>query len=476
MKTKELKKGIALFTIVFIIIGVLILGTAVFFIIKYFGNIDNQGPNDQTLVDNMDNEQVETEQEKETLNWTLKEIDFTSILPTTKVEEIVLFDKIKQKVATTPFNYDISEIKDQLSNNEFIKDNYALAQEDYEQMKGEVYTDVGAQSAYKYSKSVQGILKDNLTENTKYFNDFVFELSGDTNYYTNYKDVYIYFANIDFNTEVQQSMYSILNETIGNDFANILVYGKDLDDSDYNLNEIVDIEGIKYKLRRTLNEDSKTVTFSIGINSLPFHNSFSYYSGNYKSIYNDFEYPVTKIVSSKIGSTSLSEFNKFADKYMKLGTGTYARTLFDNGYTISKKISDNGIKCYSVNIQAKKGSSDVLKWISQELEIDYDIWENKDGMFDFDMTVEGEPGYYSNESDEQSSYNKLINIMNSQIEMLFSDIDVSSVKYSNLDENKTINAESETTILDQKRKVSIYVKVGRTFADTFSAKFEIKLK
>ena len=434
------EKGISLIFLVLSIILVIIIAiiSGAFFINKK-ATSNNLNLEENKNAENVkDNSNYITNESDEKI-WQVKDIQLEESFDAISVKEVPLYNgTINQRIAVTNFKFDINEIYESLKKDEYITQKYKLALRNSEYGYSNYYNDIGNATSYLIEDSIFGCTIDQANNETKYYNDFRVSLTRDTNSYENYKSISITFSNIDININEQEAIYNVLKKIIGEKYAIILVYAKDEEANEMNFEKLITKNETTYEIKRELDLRYKKVSFDIGIESLPFNNNFEYYDGNHTSIMNGFKYPVSAILTNKMGNLDLNTPNTFADKYMQLGTGTYNRTILDKTYgfyNFSKTISENGVNIYKVGINTLKGCSDISKILSQEFDISYTIYENENGIFDIELNIEGAPGNFEEEP-ESTAYNKLINIMKQQLLTLFPTIDTSKITYNNFQDNK----------------------------------------
>lgn len=272
--------------------------------------------------------------------------------------------------------------------------------------------------------------------------------------------------------ETQKTAYNILSNIIGNNNAEYLVYGgenvnlnstlKASDGSEYNfIREIVEEKGIKLQLTITANVKSRSGIYAY------------YIPEEFTSISQNLKYKISDIV----------EKNNFYDFDFK--SDAFLKDYRSNCGIIYGDEQRIAIYPDKININIIKGDDDFIQnsvylkctsTLSSDISIDYNVVENDGKVNKCDLKISGISGNISDTTNKSDSYKQLSTESKKCINYFFPSVDLTSIIIGETDDNKSINAEYDKTLLGIDGKLACSVKAKQSAIDTWVGSYEISFK
>lgn len=416
--------------------------------------------------------------EGEDFQWTLRPLEKPQ-MQELELKEKTAEDGSTYEVAVTPFVYDIVQIKEALSGNSFITDRFTLALKRTERGEREPWI------AFRSGDLVSGVKQERAAQNI-YFQDFYLRLSQDRIEFDNYNTIELHFDDLEKTDTLQEDLVQVISETLGEEYAEYLVYAQDSDglgEADTSINEtslyeLVEKDTAVYYLSRTVLEDKDTVTlyFRIGVedNLATGYNSNAY--GNQTiQLADELKYKPEDVTSEVFASAGLANFDVYAGEFMDL-------VLFDTDMTmlylsqITALEADNGITGSEFELQFISSNNDLSYKASPEHKIDYRIWEDEAGIFFIELEAESELGRIeAYQNDEDECLTTLVENAKLQAMMILPELSLEDISYAAIKETgeKSLEKEIEYTLLGVTIKGKIEFEL--TAGDYYWCTFHIKL-
>lgn len=443
-------------------------------------NNENSNPSTDVVEDNQSEDNKTNETPSSTLDWKLENISTPDFSDVIIEEKIISNTETKVKIGKTPFNYDINNAKSVFSNSKFISDKYILGASTHERIEGETYKQ-GNKVNFEIEDKVVGTLKESDYSTKEYFSDLEVIFERETKLYDNYNFITFSFSGLEISQNTQKELYNLIKECVGEELAKFMVYAKDDDGmtaydkpiSDGGMGVVIKKENVTYGIDRSITEDKddikdNRISFRVFVKEANFYNSFTYYDGDYVSIYDkDFKYKITNI-NPNITDFSQSTFDMFAKEYFAIGNGDYVRSRLDY-VNLEKIVMDDGRMICRFDTEFQKGCSDIANLIAPEFEIDYSVVEKDNDIVLLDISYTGAPGPVGDGGDENTSYKNLLKIQKEQIKFLFPLLDISSIDDSNPTSQST---KGTTSLFNKECQYNASASIGHTFADTFSGEWK----
>ncbi|MCH5342665.1 MAG: hypothetical protein J1E64_01410 [Acetatifactor sp.] len=418
--------------------------------------------------------------ESEGFQWELRTLEQPK-MQELELQERTTGDGSAYEVAVTPFAYDIQQIKEILSGNSFITDRYILALERTE--RGETTTRL----TFREGDLVRGSYQEKAGKN-KYFQDFYLGFWQDRMDFGNYDTIEFYFDDLEKTDTLQENIAQVIRETLGEEYAEYLVYAKDSDglgESDTSIDEtslyeLVEKDTVVYYLSRTVLEDKDNVTlyFRIGVEENLVTNSGSNSYGNDMiRLADELKYKPEDVTSGVFAAADLIDLDTYPNKYMDLVLFDTERTVLDLSQ-INTLASDNGIIGNKFELQFLSSNKDLSLLASPEHKISYRIYEDQDGIFFIELEAEGMSGRidtYKNDADE--CYTKLVENAKQQALMVLPDLSLEDISYAAMQaaNEESLEKEIEYPLFGVTMKGKITFEVGVNSAGCYVGTFHIKL-
>lgn len=419
--------------------------------------------------------------------WEEKEIERPKVLPLTQRETLKYPEQETSSMIPlykNPYDWNYEDMIEKVKNDEFCKNTFVFATEEYESLDLENYETIGTKAYGKYEKILKGDFKNQADDNPQYYYDFKLTLASRTNLYDNFSSFRIQFDGIENSKEYQKQITPVLTELVGEEFANYLIYAKDNDGIKYTydgherdieigqLYENIVTDLGTYTFQRYVTEDTLSMSIIIDDSSIYTYKNDGYFFNEYTSIYNDFDYKI----SSLFTNTSLgkvegeSSYDLFAD-YFKSLDNSYRYTLPKEA-SFYRTVADNGTISEKAHIEFT-GSFEENNGMTFEL--DYTILAKDGSIIDSEIEMLGDTGYYNasqeTEADKSAAYSHLFTIMKERLNVLFPGIDVSTMEK---DVIELLSIEYDFNHLPYKTTVSM--DAGTTMAGPYRGEFTVTLE
>lgn len=403
--------------------------------------------------------------------WIVKKMEPPEIPTITNVREVSIRDGVTVKIGMTPIDYDFQEIEHTLRNNDFLKENYDLAVErdEYFDTFSDEYGDFW--SCY-FTDYVKGSYKGTRDNGAGLMQDFYYSIGRDTESYDNYSSVEVVFKKVKVTEDLQEQIYGILKDTLGQKIGEFMVYGgaKDDDYDDYEiLIEAKDEEKEqidKYYIQREVDIDLKEMTADISfiykVANPHYYNRFWYYDGDYVSRLSESPYNMSAITNGGLSDFNMEEFKEYASEYMNIvGDKDYIQTYLSIPW-YDERTDDWGGKRYKFWGLFRQGYSIYNDFNKDEpaLSVQYVIYELNDDIHTIDLEFSGEVPDFTTENKEDESYKRqVLDIMRQQMAMVVPGVDVSRITYENIQnaKNASVKIEVPYTLLGKECKCAIIV-------------------
>ncbi len=381
-------------------------------------------------------------------------------------------------------HYNVTDIKAQLAQNDFIKNKYVLGISHDEETYHEIYTDAGLCKRYHYSDSVVGVLKDE-DATTNSLNDIMIRYSGDTNDATGYTSVSALFYGVNVTKANQTDLLTVLEMCMPKDVAYYLVYAQDDDGktiSNKSLNDAKEL-GVEfqddnhiYYLKREFyvskyDEADNYVRFSYGISDTLFNNTYKFYDGDYKPHNDDMKYLPAEFFGEQVGNTDfINNPTAFFDTYFNTGSKNYSGTALQSGwYWLTHTVGDNGVNIYSVRMDITGFNKDENMLTSPGLEMSYTVRERDGKTVAIEYLMEGTSSHIDDSANVTTSHKQLCESLLKQMQLLLGrDADLSALTFDNL---KVVNEQKregsttvQTTLAGLDKNINVTLSLGRSSA------------
>ncbi len=420
------------------------------------------------------------------VEWQTKDVKALDLKPL-EINEVTITENVKIKVATTPFDFSVDEIKARLEENQFINDNYVLAMFKGDITEGDTYSDVGNKFKYDITEKICGVYKAEATsENTDYSHMYV-AFGRDTSKYDNYSSINIVFNQVKPDSNFQNGVYSIIRDALGEEYAEYMVYAKDADGKNLGQYDLIDEVFVEdyiqtsngtYLYTRSYSENKDNtfnISFELKVSEDGIKNSFVHHEGGYTSVSESLTYTFDTMVNGEIGNSDYQQLNTLCDEYMQIGFDSYSRTLLDNIST-SYLVADNGIKVTEYDLVCLRGSADYGKLFAPELGIDYTVVENADGIHKIEYSIEGSAGHISKSEDRDASYTKLVEVMKQRVNCLFPEVDLSDVTFSAMTDELKYSKKITANVQGVELTGKVTFRVNGSAVDTYTGSYKITLE
>lgn len=371
--------------------------------------------------------------------WGVKSVELPAIPALTYEEKSI--GGVAIKIATTPFDYDLDQVYDNLKSNSYIQEHYQeLVTSHSESDAGQLYADVGTQISYDQSIEFGAALKDSYLNTLKYAHDIKALYSHNSADYSNINRVYLQFFDLEADTVDQTAIFEIVKIVFGEQYAEVLVYGSDSDGKDYNtgksirkseLSELISSGDCSYGLQRDIHTSRDTIDISFTLNVAYNPNSnrygFNYYGLEDESLYPQMQYHIADFVSEDFGGTDPLNFSTFADGFFKQFYPAYTHSSLDV-LTMDIYQTDSGRKGYDYWVDVTAVCDDET-WDVNSLGLQIYVEEDAAGQIvDMEVIASSDISCFAGNTDKEGQ--DYVDAMVEMIHAIWPDMDLSGVAYS----------------------------------------------
>ena len=414
------------------------------------------------------------------VDWQTKEVEVLALQPL-EINEVVITQDVINKVATTPFDFSVDEIKARLAENSFVSENYVLATYKSDVTEGDTYTE-GNKFKYTITEKILGIYKDGASfENTEY-SDMYISFGRDTSEYNNFSSITIGFNQVKPDSGCQDNVYSVIKDALGEEYAEYMVYGRDADvdiaDAVY-FEDYIETSNGTYSFVRDYSENKDgtfNLSFELMVSDDGIKNPFAYYDGGYTSVSESIPYTFDTMVNGEIGNADYKQLAVLCDGYMQNCSESYVRTLLES-ITAGYLVADDGTKITEYNLACICGSSDMGKAVSPELDINYTIVEDANGICKMECSIGGTAGHIYDDVDKEVAYAEIVELSKKYANYLFPELDLSDITLVAVMENPLGHSKDITAnIQGLELTGEITFRANGTFMDTYTGGYTIDLE
>lgn len=365
----------------------------------------------------------EEQSKKDGVFWETKEVaapSFSNI----SVREQEIVEGVSVRITKTPLDFDFHEIETRLRANSFIKDNYKLQTRTREGIdEAESYKE-GDFHDYSFSRSICGESLDN-TEDKAYYGDFSFVITTD---YANYDNTYLVsvsFDNIPEESGMQEGIYSVLKDALGEDVAEYLTYQETEKAKNKGLEEYIEYpEKAKYYFQREMKRGSEdgtwNISFVIRVDNAGVLNEFRCYDGGITPMLQNAKYNLSTLTEGSLSNWNLQQFSNDIPEYtgIDMGSAFIRNKLEPIRYT--EAVADDGTITYDLFMFGYvHGLTDVPAFNCPGIDVSYSIDERDNAITSLKVCFEGENiGANIDNSDPEAFYKRVFSIMKEQIALV----------------------------------------------------------
>lgn len=394
-----------------------------------------ESTSEESIVsENATEDNTETKQESVAVEedefWKAKEVTLPTFGDVTVREESVE-GLLNVKVGTSPFSYQVDEIKAALQANSFIAEHYELSKAKSERIEAFKTYAEGDFHDYVYNEIINGRNKEDGTI------DFRVVFKTDYSNFDNVNYINVYLNDMEQKSDSQEKMFSVLKDVFGEEIADYLTYmapEEDLPGGErYNMTaEACSAGGNCYYLKRKLEKNrgeipTWTMNFSVECSEIGFYNSFQEYDGNVEPMLHSSKYNMSRLTEGAVSNADLHNFSKLFSEFTNVNVGgTVVRTSLGS-VSYSEEVFADGMVEYKLDIyELCSLLQDVEGYKQPELDVYYTIREKDDNIDSLKVEFDVEQVYrHADPLDKQ----KTLNAMVDQASVLMPSVDLSSVSY-----------------------------------------------
>ncbi len=413
-----------------------------------------------------DNDRTATTDKENNSLWVTRTVEPPS-LGEIFVKDYEIISGVSVKISTSPFDYDFDEIEKKLRANSFIADNYKLETELWEDIQNAQTYNEGDFHDYVFCQSINGESKDN-QGGREIYADFDFTLSTDYAYFDNINAVSVSFKDILLEENgVQENIYSVLRDTLGEEVAEYLVYAQAEDENDMDFSEYVTTEGDSlYYFTRKITEFSDGCQIEFYMKAVETQNGFVCVNQGKTPMLQDAKYNLNILTEGNVSGWNIKEFSQDMPEYTSIDVGVeFIRNRL--GWTrYSEAVSDDNTSTYELfAFEYEQGLYDVAAYDCPSIEITYTISERDDDITYLNVIFEGESGAYFDSSDKEAFHEKVFSILKEQITLLCPCLDPEVLNYENFQEKNTWSTTIPVTYLGKECECYISIELRKTVAE-----------
>lgn len=338
------------------------------------------------------------------------------------------------KIATPPLGYDFDDIEQAIMANSFITDHYRLRQKVGETVSEAESYQEGDFHDYTLNQSVQGAL---LERGEEYYNDFLFRAATNYAKYDNVYSYYIRFEAIPWEDGLQENLYGLLTETLGEEYAEYLVYAETEGAKNHGLEEYIKASGgVSYLLERKMKEKEGEwdIEFTLQVDYPGFMNSFKCYDGGMTPMLDNAKYDLGFFTEGNVSGWDLAHFSSDMPEYTAIEVGNaFIRNTLDLA-TYSETLSDDGMITYNLySLEYKQGLADVPAFECPSIDMEYTISELDDEIVSLAFRFDGKNiGQQFNDLNAAEMGDRVIPIMREQISLMCPWLNLEEIGYDQL--------------------------------------------
>lgn len=390
-----------------------------------------------SLQKSAEEESVGVTDEKEGVFWETKAVappSFGDI----SVREQEIVDGVSVKITKTPLDYNFDEIEQKLRANTFIADNYKLQKEVCENIKNAESYEEGDFHDYSFSRSICGERLDNMEEKD-YYSDFSFTVTTDYANFDNICRVSVYFSGVPEESGIQEGIYSVLKDALGEEAAEYLTYGESEEAKDYELEEYVEYkDSAWYYFARAMEKDKQEgtwdISFAIRLDNLGYVNKFTCFDNDETPMLQGAKYDLKTLTEGNVSGWNLERFGSDMPEYTSIDMGSkfIRNKLQPVRYT--EKVTDDGVTTYELFMFGyEQGLLDVPAYECPGIDISYTITEREVSIHSIDVCFEGENiGANIDNSNAEAFYKKVFSVMKEQIILMCPCLNPEEIDFNNL--------------------------------------------
>lgn len=364
-------------------------------------------------------------------------------------EDVNIADVLTTPIAATPFDYTSQELWDMVSGYSYIKDNFELYRETKTTGWGNHYKQ-GDFVHYLVEERIYGMEKEDADAGniSSIYAGFQVTTTQDTSDFSDWNSVYIHFADLESTKETQELIYPIVEDILGKEFAEYLVYHEQGED----FSETVEEGNVEYTFYSRRSGSGIGYQVSMKVNHTREENKFYYYDNGYEAMTDNMKYNLSQVTGGRMDDFDVLNFGNYEADYLAIAPMDYEYTDLDSvSYSVVPISTTQTEYKYSMKLYAKNedgnGNCYVVNWDiienageMERFHVDHKVWNN----FNYNIKP-----YH----DEDIFGFKL-----AQIKHWFPDADLSSITYEELDEKEEMTIDlPSVTIMDKECSCKLWM-------------------
>lgn len=433
---------------------------------------DNAGSEAENVNNDAEN-QNENQDDGETQGWELRDILLYSVKNSMYVDAAAPDGSALQIVAPS-VTYSYHDMVRFLNDNSYMSKHYTLSEASRDQNNYASFGAYGQHANASIEKLVCGQKIENITNTNDevLYSDILISIGQEYNTYSspNYFSVVVNSATITH--ELQDMLYELLSQQIGEQIAEYAIYGKTLDSqaNEYDLKDSIPTEDGRGKLiiERTVSSGSLNIGIDFQDNNEFDESRYAYYDHGYKPVYNESRLTLADIFKGDFGGNDPSDDIKFFDKFMSGGGRSdepFIQTVKNHVNIISNEGTNKMHRNYKIDVDLTKGCNMDFAdapFFKCDITAYFDSRSNNNHISGTGEFIAGYTGVEL--CSEEEALSELADAARDKIRCLFPSIDISDMRYENFYGNKyTADGSYTATSANVNINTNIVVQLGTKY-------------
>lgn len=386
------------------------------------------------------------------------------------VHEQQIVEGVSVKIATPSIGNDFDYIEQAIRANSFITDRYSLNRGISDNVSEAQSYQEGDFHNYILNRFISGKF---LNSEEDFYDDFYFRTMTDYALYDNTHAFSIDFYAIPWEDGLQENIYGLLADTLGQEYAEYLVYAETEGTKNHGLEEYIKLpDGVCYELKRKLKENTRVdgawdITFVFRVDYPGFRNEFTCYDGGMKPLLEDAKYDLEFFTEGNVSGWDLAHFSSDMPEYMAIEVGNpFIRNSVDL-VTYTESLTDDGETNYSLfTIEYRQGLADVPGFECPSVDMEYNVSERDGEMVSLKFHFQGKNiGQQFNNLNAAQMGDKVLPIMREQISLMCPWLDLEEIGYDQLTGGDRLWVEIPVTCLGMECECTVTVETSESMGE-----------
>lgn len=423
--------------------------------------------------ENINNDDGNQEKNQDDNGWKLRDLLLYSV-KNSMYTDVSAPDGSTLQIVAPSVTYSYNDMARFLKDNSYMSKHYTLSETSRDQNSYASFGAYGQHANASVERLICGQKIENITNanDEVLYSDILISVGQDYNTYSspNYFSVVVNSTTITH--EMQDMIYELLAEQIGEQIAEYAIYGKTLDSqaNECDLKDSIPTEDGRGKLiiTRVVSSGSLNIEIDFQDNNEFDESRYAYYDRGYKPVYNESRLTLADIFTGDFGGNDPSDDIKFFDKFMSGGGRSdepFIQTVKNHINIISNEGTNKMHRNYKFDVDLTKGCNMDFAdapFFKCDITAYFDSRSNNNHISGTGEFIAGYTGVEL--CSEEEAFNELIEAARDKIRCLFPSVDISDMRYENFYKNKyTAGGSYTATSADVSINADIVVQLGTKY-------------